>query len=96
MFVLWLLGPTSSGKTKIASDLLISLRGEKFPVIHFDGDEIRDLFGDSISFTLKGCRRWPHRLAVRTLAFHAGNTGSNPVGVTSSGLALASPFLFLL
>lgn len=23
---------------------------------------------------------WSHRLAVRTLASHAGNTGSNPVG----------------
>ena len=26
----------------------------------------------------------PHRLAVRTPAFHAGNTGSIPVGVTEA------------
>ena len=25
---------------------------------------------------------WPHSQAVKTLAFHAGNTGSIPVGVT--------------
>ena len=27
---------------------------------------------------------WPRRLAVRTPAFHAGSTGSSPVGVTFS------------
>ena len=47
-----------------------------------------------VLFHHKGLRRWPVRLAVRTLAFHAGNTGSNPVRVTSDGLAFASPFGF--
>lgn len=28
--------------------------------------------------------KWPHRLMVRTPPFHGGNTGSNPVGVTTS------------
>ena len=51
MFVLWLLGPTSSGKTTIANDLLVSLRNKRTPVIHYDGDEIRDLFGETISFS---------------------------------------------
>ena len=30
----------------------------------------------------KGTTIRPHRLVVRTSASHAGNTGSNPVGVT--------------
>ena len=53
MFVLWLLGPTSSGKTKIATELLMTLREKKVSVVHYDGDEIRELFGDSINFTVR-------------------------------------------
>jgi adenylylsulfate kinase-like enzyme len=48
-----LLGPTSSGKTTIATELLLSLRKKGTPVIHYDGDEVRDLFGDSIGFSTK-------------------------------------------
>ena len=32
-----------------------------------------------------------HRLAVRTLAFHVGNRGSSPLGITIHSEALVSP-----
>ena len=50
-FTLWLLGPTSSGKTTIANELLKSLRKKGILVIHYDGDEIREIIGDSLSFS---------------------------------------------
>jgi len=50
-FVLWLLGPTSCGKTTIAKQLLSFIRENRIPVIHYDGDEVRDLFGPEFGFS---------------------------------------------
>ncbi|MEE2971096.1 MAG: adenylyl-sulfate kinase [Pseudomonadota bacterium] len=49
-FILWLMGPTSSGKTTVSNALAAVLRDAGTPVIHFDGDEIRDFFGDNLGF----------------------------------------------
>ncbi len=49
-FVLWLMGPTSSGKTTVSNALVERLRAAGTPVIHFDGDEVRDFFGDNLGF----------------------------------------------
>ena len=49
-FVFWLLGPTSSGKTTIAKLLLQILRDRHTPVIHYDGDEVRNFFGKDLGF----------------------------------------------
>ena len=49
-FVLWLMGPTSSGKTTVSNALVAQLRAAGTPIIHFDGDEVRDLFGDNLGF----------------------------------------------
>lgn len=48
--VLWLMGPTSSGKTTLATKFVERQRNKGIPVIHFDGDEVRDFFGDSLGF----------------------------------------------
>jgi len=48
--VLWLLGPTSAGKTTLATRIVADLRGRGIPAIHFDGDEVRDFFGGSLGF----------------------------------------------
>ena len=48
--MIWLLGPTSSGKTTIALLLLEKFRKSGLLVLHYDGDEIRDFFGPSLSF----------------------------------------------
>ncbi len=49
-FVLWLMGPTSSGKTTLAEHFVAEWRGENVPVIHYDGDEVRDFFGTDHGF----------------------------------------------
>ena len=50
-YLLWLLGPTSSGKTTIAKAFLEHLRAKGEFVIHYDGDEVRNLFGSSLGFS---------------------------------------------
>ena len=50
-FVLWLLGPTSSGKTTIANHFKNVLKDEEVPVIHYDGDEVRNFFGSDLGFS---------------------------------------------
>jgi len=50
-YSLWILGPTSSGKTTIGEMFLQELRsGGKF-AIHYDGDEVRGFFGDNHGFS---------------------------------------------
>lgn len=49
-FVIWMLGPTSSGKTTIGKYFVEEMRRKGIPSIHFDGDEIRAFFGSSLGF----------------------------------------------
>ncbi len=49
-FVLWLMGPTSSGKTTVSNAVVERLRNAGTTIIHFDGDEVRDFFGDNLGF----------------------------------------------
>ncbi len=51
--VIWLMGPTSSGKTTLAEYFMQQWRAQGRTVIHYDGDEIRDLFGHSHGFAKK-------------------------------------------
>lgn len=48
--VLWLLGPTSAGKTTLAMRIVADLRKHGISAIHFDGDEIRAFFGADLGF----------------------------------------------
>lgn len=48
--VVWILGPTASGKTTIAKNLAERLKRSQIPVLTLDGDEIRSLFGPNLSF----------------------------------------------
>jgi len=52
-FALWIMGPTSAGKTTIANKLIERLSELNVTVLHFDGDEIRELFGLSYGFAEK-------------------------------------------
>ncbi|MAH84433.1 MAG: hypothetical protein CBB68_08900 [Rhodospirillaceae bacterium TMED8] len=52
--ILWLLGPTSAGKSTIASALEEQLRKTyDFPAVHWDGDHIRNMFGPKFDFSAK-------------------------------------------
>lgn len=70
--ILWLMGPTSAGKTTIAAALVERLRAQEVRALHYDGDEIRDLFGD-LDFT--GASRLRVVGALVALATKASDAG---------------------
>ena len=75
--VVWIMGPTSSGKTTLAKKLVDKLSNSKIPVCHYDGDEVRELFGSELSFENES-----RLLVVRTLVYlakKASGAGSNVV-----------------
>jgi len=49
--VLWLMGPTSSGKTTIGDAVVACLRSHGQGAILFDGDEVRDMIGSGQGFS---------------------------------------------
>ena len=64
---LWLMGPTSGGKTTIAVAVIAALREKGVPAIHFDGDEVRDFFGTTHGFAAED------RLRVVKVLVHLAN-----------------------
>ncbi len=50
-FILWIMGPTSSGKTTLGCNILKKLRKNGRLAIHYDGDEVRNLIGSNLSFS---------------------------------------------
>ncbi len=53
--VLWLLGPSAAGKTTLAAKIAAGLREKHNAAsIFFDGDEVRNFYGDLIDFSSAG------------------------------------------
>jgi adenylylsulfate kinase len=69
--VLWLLGPTSAGKTTLATRIVADLRRRGIPAIHFDGDEVRDFFGEGLGFVPES------RLRVVSILVHLANKAAD-------------------
>ncbi len=44
-YIVWIMGPTSSGKTTIASHFVQRQHDAGIPVVHLDGDVVRDSMG---------------------------------------------------
>ena len=65
--VLWLMGPTSAGKTTLATRAVEQLRQGGIPAIFYDGDEIRDFFGSDFGFSAQA------RLRVVSVLAHLAN-----------------------
>ena len=65
--VLWLLGPTSAGKTTLGLRTIAELRKQGVPAILFDGDEVRDWFGADLGFGRDS------RLRVVSILVHLAN-----------------------
>ncbi|MBZ7925834.1 adenylyl-sulfate kinase [Ensifer adhaerens] len=65
--VLWLLGPTSAGKTTLATRVVADLRTAGIPAIVFDGDEVRGFFGTQLGFGPES------RLQVVSILAHLAN-----------------------
>ncbi|MDC0189701.1 adenylyl-sulfate kinase [Rhodospirillales bacterium] len=70
-FVLWLMGPTSAGKTTTGKLFADKMREESIPTIHYDGDEIRAFFGKDFGF------RKEDRLRAVSVCAHLANKASD-------------------
>ena len=75
------MGPTSSGKTTISERFVKELRCLNIPVIHFDGDEVRDFFGEAIGFSNEDRLR-----VVKTLVHLANKSLDAGLNVVVSAL----------
>ncbi len=51
--VLWLMGPTSSGKTTISKKLCDRLRSYGYVTVTYDGDDVRNIFASNLGFASK-------------------------------------------
>jgi adenylylsulfate kinase len=69
--VLWLLGPTSAGKTTLGVRTVAELRKHGVPAILFDGDEVRDWFGADLGFGADS------RLRVVSILVHLANKAAD-------------------
>lgn len=69
--VLWLLGPTSAGKTTLGVHTVARLRAQGTPAILLDGDEIRDWFGAGLGFGMDS------RLRVVSILVHLANKAAD-------------------
>lgn len=49
-FVIWIMGPTSSGKTTVSEKLVETMREQGVSIMHFDGDEVRNFFPKDMGF----------------------------------------------
>jgi adenylyl-sulfate kinase len=81
--IIWLMGPTSSGKTTIAETLLFELRKQGQKAIHFDGDEVRDYFGKDFGFSSSN-----RLMVIKTIVSLAKKTSE--AGITTIVSALTA------
>ncbi|MEC8051929.1 MAG: adenylyl-sulfate kinase [Myxococcota bacterium] len=49
--ILWITGLSGSGKTTISKAVVAKLRSRDLPVFHIDGDQIREVIGDSVGYS---------------------------------------------
>jgi bifunctional enzyme CysN/CysC len=50
--LIWITGYSAAGKTTVARELVRNLRGEYSNIIHFDGDDLRGIFGNSWGYEM--------------------------------------------
>ena len=79
--VVWIMGPTSSGKSTLAAALVERLGRSRIPAVHHDGDEFRDLFGPGLAFGPE-----QRLLVVQALVHHAAKAADLGHNVVVSAL----------
>ena len=80
-FNLGIMGPTSSGKTTVAEAFCRAVRQRGLAILHFDGDEVRDFFGESLGFAAQDRLR-----VVKTILHLAGKAQRAGVHAVVSAL----------
>lgn len=50
--VIWIIGLSGAGKTELANEVVAKLRNLSVPVVNLDGDVIRNVFGNSLGYTV--------------------------------------------
>ncbi len=79
--VLWLMGPTASGKTTIAEKTVNEFMNGNLIFTHYDGDEIRNLMGSQLAFSDDD-----RLLVVKSLVYFANKSTENGINVIVSAL----------
>ena len=80
--VVWMMGPTSAGKTTLANALTFRIQTAGLgPVVRWDGDQVRDLMGDQLGFSASSRMQ-----VVRALATIAETTSKSGVLTIVSAL----------
>jgi len=79
--VIWLMGMTASGKTTIARKVVEKLKEKNITLMHYDGDEIRDMFGGGHGFSEEDRFR-----VVKNLAHLANKSAKEGFNVIISAL----------
>lgn len=80
-FTLWIMGPTSACKTTIANKLMKQLSELNVTALHFDGDEVRELFGPSHGFAKED-----RLLVVKALVHFANKAVRSGISAVVSAL----------
>ena len=69
-FILWLMGPTSAGKTTVGKLFVDHMREAGTPAIQYDGNEVRNFFGPTMGFQPED------RLRAVSTCVHLANTAT--------------------
>jgi adenylylsulfate kinase len=80
-YTIWLMGPTSSGKSTLAENFANTLKENDIPILHYDGDEVRGFFGENFGFKEENRGR-----VVETLAYLARKANDAGINVVVSAL----------
>ena len=83
-YTIWLMGPTSSGKSTIAENFVSVLKNNDTPILHYDGDEVRGFFGKNFGFSEDNRRK-----IIKTLVHLAKK--ANDAGINAVVSALTAP-----
>jgi adenylylsulfate kinase-like enzyme len=62
--IFWLIGLSGAGKSTVGRALTDAIRNDSDqPVVYLDGDELRDVWGDSLGHTLEARNQNAHRIS---------------------------------
>lgn len=60
--IVWLIGLSGAGKTTLAEQVVENVRQKGRKVVFLDGDRVRELFGNDLSYDMAGRRRNAERI----------------------------------